>query len=387
MALLLFLSLLLLYAQTRQWQYLALSGLAAMVVLAHGVGWWLARWRRRFQLAIWLIAAVQIIGSVLAPLFLADYWIIGLFLLAVVPIEIGIADQPRRMPMSAVVTLLGASAMVATDLLHIPSRLVILTNLFGAVFVALGFLLWHLRLRPGARYYTRLDLATQFALVFTAISAASIFVVTGVLTVQLRTSQIQEVGQHFQTLAESNAERVGNALERQINALTTLSRLDSVLVEGLTATNAEYRMAEREADRLLKERDQQWQSSPENSPFVLAYRSNEQTLALSRFRGANTFHNNIFLTDRLGGLVAAQGEKPARFYFGDEAWWQAAWHHGQGDVYLGELSIDPDTKAASIFMAVGVINPQTNQRPSSATSAWPEPRRPGRSTCSPRMVC
>jgi signal transduction histidine kinase len=371
MALVILLSLLLLYAQTRQWQYLALSGLAAVVLLAHGVGWWLARWRRRFQLAIWLIAAVQIVSSVLAPLFLADYWIIGLFLLAVVPIEIGIADQPRRMPMSAVITLLGASAMVATDLLYIPSRLVLLTDLYGAVFVALGlltlhlgllgFLLWYLRLRPGARYYTRLDLATQFALVFTAISAASIFVVTGVLTVQLRNSQIQEVGQHFQTLAESNAERVGNALERQINALTTLSRLDSVLVEGLTAANAEYQMDEPEADRLLKEREQQWQTSPENSPFVLAYRSNDQTLALSRFRGANTFHNNIFLTDRLGGLVAAQGEKPAMYYFGDEAWWQAAWHHGQGDVYLGDLRIDPDTKSASIFMAVGVINPQTNQ--------------------------
>jgi signal transduction histidine kinase len=371
MALLLFLSLLLLYTQTRQWQYLALSGLGAVVVLAHGVGWWLARWRRRFQLAVWLIAAVQIAGSVLAPLFLADYWIVGLFLLAVVPIEIGIADQPRRMPMSAVITLLGASAMVATDLLYAPSRLVILTSLFGAVFLALGlltlhigllgFLLWYLRLRPGARYYTRLDLATQFALVFTAISAASIFVVTGVLTAQLRTSQIKEVGQHFQTLAQSDAERVGNALERQIDALTTLSRLDSVLVEGLTATNAEYQMAEPDADRLLKERDQQWQTSPENSPFVLAYRNNEQTLALSRFRGANTFHNNIFLTDRLGGLVAAQGEKPASFYFGGEAWWQAAWHHGQGDTYLGELRIDPETKAASIFMAVGVINPQTNQ--------------------------
>ena len=59
MALLLFLTLLLLYAQTRQWQYLALSGLGAMVVLAHGAGWWLARSRRRFQLAVWLIAAIQ----------------------------------------------------------------------------------------------------------------------------------------------------------------------------------------------------------------------------------------------------------------------------------------------------------------------------------------
>jgi len=37
------------YGQTHQRQYLALSGLVAMIVLAHGVAWWLARFRGRFE--------------------------------------------------------------------------------------------------------------------------------------------------------------------------------------------------------------------------------------------------------------------------------------------------------------------------------------------------
>jgi signal transduction histidine kinase len=364
-------TLLVVYSQTSQWQYLALSGVVTMIVLAHGIAWGLARYRGRFELGIWLIVAVQILSAVLAPLFMADFSFLGLFLLAVVPIEMGIIDQPRRMPLFAVYTLLGAATMVAIDLLGVPGRLTVLSQLSSAVFLALtllalhitglAFLLWRLRLSPGANYYTRLDLATQLSLVFTGISALSILVVTGVLIAQLRASQIAQVGQNFQTLAEIEAERAGNGLEQQINALASLTRQEAVLVEGLATANAGYPASEAEAQLVLQEREQRWQTSPEDSEFVRQYRTSPQTLALSKFRGANTFHHNMFLTDRLGGLVAAQGEKPAQFSYGDEAWWQAAWDHGQGGIYLGKLRIDPETKLASIFIAVGVINPQTNQ--------------------------
>jgi len=353
------------------WQYLALSGLTTLIVLAHGIAWWLARSRGRFELGIWLVAAAQIVASVLAPLFMSDFWVIGLFLLAVVPIEVGVADRPRRMPAFAVLALLGAAAMVGIDLLDLSSPLTILSDLPSAVFLALGllilhgaglsFLLWRFRLRPGAAYYSRLDLATQLALVFTGISAISITVVTAVLIAQLRTSQIAQVGQSFQTLAEIDAERVGNSLEQQMNALASVSRQEVALVEGLMAANAAYPTSPAAARQVLQEREARWQAAPDNSPFVLQYRNSPQTLALSRFRGANTFHSNIFVTDRLGGLVAAQGQRPARFFFGDEAWWQAAWGDGWGGVYLGDLAIDPQTGVASLLIAVAAINPQTNQ--------------------------
>ena len=133
------------------------------------------------------------------------------------------------------------------------------------------------------------------------------------------------------------------------------------MLEGLTAANAEYPESVVEIRQLLQEQEQRWQTSPENSDFILQYRSNPQTIELSKFRGADLLHNNVFLTDRRGGLVAAQGEKPAKFFYGDEAWWQTAWNNSQGGVYLGQLTIDPTTRAASIFIAVNVLNPQTNQ--------------------------
>src|SRR5439155_26523754 len=104
-----------------------------------------------------------------------------------------------------------------------------------------------------------------------------------------------------------------------------------------------------------------WHTAAETSDFVLSYRNNPQTIDLSKFRGDALLHNNMFLTDRMGGLVAAQGEKPIRFWSGDEAWWQAVWNKGQGGVTIGHLAIDPQTRIGSILIAVSVLNPQTNR--------------------------
>lgn len=362
--------LLLLYWQTPDWQYAALAGIAGGITLIHGAAWFIAWKWSHVDFATWLIATTQVLSAVAAPLFMTDYWLIGPFLLAAVPIQIGISDQLRRMPMFVVFTLFGAAGMLAVDLLALSDRIAIFGQPIVKVLVialsmlsiiTLCFLLWLFRLRPRASHRVHYDLATQQSLFFAAIAAASIVVVTGVLVNQIRQSQIEQVGENFQILAEINAERVGNTLEEQVDELLSLGRREIVLQEGLEAANAAYPESREETQKLLAERERLWQTSPETSEFVLQYRSNPQTIELSRFRGADLLYNNVLLTDVKGGLVAAQGEKPERYYFGDETWWQIAWNKGQGDIYLGNLQIDPDTKVTTIFIAVAIISPQTNR--------------------------
>jgi signal transduction histidine kinase len=363
--------LLALYGRSGQGQYLALAGLAGAIFLAHGLAWWLAYTRENYRLGIWLIASVEILSTVLVPLFLADYWLIGFIQLASVPLAVGIADQPRSIPRAAVFALLGAAAMLAVDLLVTGPRLDVLSvqpalALAGVIllilqFIFLTFLLWYWRLRRQAAFRVRVDLATQQSLVLTAISAASIIIVTTVLITQIRTTLIEQVGQNFQTLAEINAERVGNRLEQQIDDLLGLGRQNSRVQDGLTASNADYPEARDEVRQILEEREQTWQSSPEASGFVLQYRSNPQTIELSKFSGATFLHRNMVLTDRYGGLVAAQGVRPANYSFSGNEWWQTAWNSGQGGVYVGDPILDSESDQASLLIAVGVLNPQTNQ--------------------------
>jgi PAS domain S-box-containing protein len=59
----------------------------------------------------------------------------------------------------------------------------------------------------------------------------------------------------------------------------------------------------------------------------------------------------IFLTDQHGGLAAASG-KTSDFYQADEAWWQRAYSHGKGDVFVGE--VEPDESSGKISIAIAV---------------------------------
>jgi signal transduction histidine kinase len=364
------LALLIAFALTRQLQTLAMAGLSGLVLAMHGVSLSLAL-RGRFAHATWLIAAFQVLATVLTALLADDYWMIGLLLLAIVPVEVGVADKLGRMPVAIVFSLLGAAMMLGLDLASPGARIPInslfpYTRLLMLGFLALhliglGFLLWRLRLSPKSPFYMPLDLATQQTLLLTMISAASIVLVTSVLIAQIRASQIEQVGRNFETLAQINAERVGNSLEQQINTLLSLGRQETVLLEGLENANNSYPESKSEIAALLRQREQLWQASAEYTDFILSYRSNAQTRELSQFRGAVLLHNNVFLTDRYGGLVAAQGEKPARFAFAEEDWWQAAWNDSQGGIYIGRLQFDPKAKISTMFIAVGVLNPQANR--------------------------
>jgi signal transduction histidine kinase len=372
--------LLFLYSSYELEQYLALAGLAGAIFLAHGVAWWLAYSKEDYQRGIWLIAWVEVVCTVLVPLFLADYWLIGFIQLASVPLAVGIADQPRSIPRAAVLALLGAAGMLAVDLLTVSPRVDALSVrrtlalataiLLVLQFAAFIFLLWYWRLRRGAAFRVRVDLATQQSLVLTAISAASIIIVTIVLITQIRATLIEQVGQNFQTLAEINAERVGNRLEQQVDGLLGLGRQNSRIQDGLARANEGYPESRDEVEQILEGREEMWQTSPEASGFVLQYRSNPQTIELSKFSGATFLHRNMLLTDRHGGLVAAQGVKPLTYSFGDNEWWRAAWNSGQGGVYVGDLILDAEGNQASLLIAVGVLNPQTNQTIGVLTSTY-----------------
>ena len=359
------------YLQARDAHYLALVAITLALVAIAVAALVLARRRDRAGGAVWLIAAGQLVGGVLLTFVVAEVWLVGLFFIAIVPLEVAIADRPRRIPTATIAALLGAATMVGVELVDPAGRLVVLVDrpstiaLPGAILVAhvasLAILLWYIRLRRNAPHHVRLDLATQLPLVLTAILVASIFVVSGVLISQIRTSQIGEVERTFETLAEIHAERVGNALDEQVEGLITFGRRSTILQEALDAANAGYPESDAEREALLGERERRWQTESETSDFILQYRSSSAALELSRFRGEDLLHDNVLVTDRRGGLVAVQGAKPDRFSFGDLEWWLAAWNDAQGSVYLGDVTIDGNAGTASLLIAVGVLSPQTNE--------------------------
>ena len=291
--------------------------------------------------------------------------------MASIPLGIGIADQLRHMLRFAVFSLIGAGGLLLVDLASPTERITLLPDTarnaglllgFAALYVAcMVILLWYLRIRPQAPHHERLDLATQQSLIFAGISAVSIFLVTGVLIAQIRTYQIAQIGQSLVNLTETFGERLGNRLERQIDALVSLSHQEIGLLEGLITANSAYPESQTDALRLLQEQESLWQSASNGSDFIVRYLNNPLALKLNDFQGRETLHDNLLLTQNRGGLVAAQGVKPDRFYYGDESWWKIAWNYGRGGVYLGDMAIESRTRSASLLIAIGVLEPKTNR--------------------------
>jgi signal transduction histidine kinase len=361
---------LLAYAFTGRWQYLALTILLSLTLVAHSLSMGLARYYGQTRYGPWLIAATQILLAALGPLFVHDFWVFGFLLLAVVPLQVALTDQPRLVPLFVFLALLGAVAMIAADLQNWPDRLTVLLELprlYGAALALLVLnvlgqvlILWRVRLRPQAAADARLNLATQLATVFILISALSVVAVSWVLIDQFQSAQLAQARQSFQNLADINAERVANELSRQIDLLFSLGRRERAFVTVLTRAKLTYPETAAERQRVIQTREQQWQTYDNRHPLVSDVLSGEAVRELGVFRESNQLHGQLLLTDRFGGLVAAQGHRPNRFFYGDEIWWQQAWNNGQGGYYLGETTVDPRTNSVSILIAVTVFHPLTD---------------------------
>lgn len=352
--------------------HMTIGGLAAGVLFVHLLCWVLALTTRLVASALHLIVTVQIGSAIAGPLVATDYWTISLFVLLIVPLEVAIADEIRRISPIIIAALLGCAAMITVDLLlpesftrgsfaahpalHWTMAVVVVVNV-----AALVALLWFYRLRRSSPYRIRIDMGTQQSLIFTAISTLGIVAVSGVLIAQIHRSQIDQVGQNFQMLSQINVERVRSNLEQQVHILNDFWRRERVLRNGLQEANAEYPQDPDLVRQMIYERRRMWRNAPEQSDFVLRYRSNPQTNALNEFRKNNLQHTNLMLIDKYGALVAAQGEKPERFSFEQTTWWQATWNYGLGGTYLGNLVIDPLTRSATILMAVSITDIKTNQ--------------------------
>ncbi len=356
---------------TGEGRLLDASAVAGGLFLAH-LWAWIYVWRcRRYGVGIGVIAIAQMLMVAGGACLLSDFWLYGLMALALVPLEVAIADRPARMVPFSLVTLLSAVVMMGIELWDFPGRASLLAGIPGLAFWAPGILalhgfcllafLWIFRLRRGGRHEIRIDLATQQFMLLVPVVAFSIVLVTGVLIAQIRHAKIEEVSRNFRTLAEIQGSRVARLLEEQVRELESVGAREPPMLESLSVANANYSTSRTRVQGMIRTREKRWQEPNERRRIIMEKFTTAESIALSKFRSYNMFHNNLLLLDRYGGLVAVQGEIPERFYHGTEEWFRAAWNEGQGGVYLGRREFQPETGTATLRIAVALRSLYTNR--------------------------
>ena len=309
---------------TKAFPYFVLALLAALFVGLQVAAWWHYRTRDRIHQSNWFFISLFLICILVIPVFVHHAHWVCLFLLISIPLEVAATEQFKQLPSVLFLIFVAAAAVILIDLVLPASswRLmaeglqlwIIAVTLFIVYMACLGWTAHkhrHLQDRNGR---PQINVATQYALVFTGISAMVTILVTGVMAHQIRNAQINQVGKSFETIAENFAKLVGSHLEQQTQKLQLLTEQVPIFKQALSNANAQYENRSAAKD-LLQRKNRLWQGAQKDNSFIMSYLNNPVIAALSRFRGHNSFHNDLVLVDGYGGLVASLGQKPEAFYF------------------------------------------------------------------------
>jgi GAF domain-containing protein/HAMP domain-containing protein len=243
----------------------------------------------------------------------------GLFQVSGIPIQVNIPEYTRMMP------LIGGTGALA-----------------ALVLLAFG--------------YRSLSITTKFTIAFLLV----VLVVAGVLTyfTQRSTSRYltDGIGTGIQSLVQSQAVNIGDAIESQVTSLYALSQSYAIQYE-VGVANQGYETDPAAILNELNRLDEQWRAAD-------AAGNNEDELVFDRLtalssgemlRYQNTSPDNVetFVTDYHGGLVAATN-RTSDYNQSDEGWWRLAFNNGDGGVYVGAPEFDQSSGKVAINIAVPV---------------------------------
>ncbi|MBI3994544.1 MAG: GAF domain-containing protein [Nitrospirae bacterium] len=150
------------------------------------------------------------------------------------------------------------------------------------------------------------------------------------------------IGAQYREIATETGRKIWSLVETNIKE-TSLLALSSDVRTGVEMANAVYyrrRMTEADIDNRIETLKKMWKKSKGvDDPFVREFLNNP---ASDYIKGSlrdprdRAEHLAILVTDQRGILVSADA-KPAKIYYGDEPWWQAAFSRGRGGVYISDV--------------------------------------------------
>lgn len=298
-----------------------------------------------------LLLATLILTLVAMPLLFDGTGVLmGLLTIFVVWQIANMTLTPMRAGQAMLIGLLGGIVAVLLDLPELGTQMLLpdFNVLFGTLSFIIIFAFGVLILRHYRQYSVRTKVLSV-TLFITLLIVSTTTVLTGEA---IRRTLTEEVGDDLQLLAQSRAFAVSEMLRRQTSILQVLV-LDQRLQAAAVAQGDEVEGGETAVLTALSEQDAQWQAAADHDPLVADKLNNEAATTLRKFQEQFSFHHELFLTDRYGGVVAAT-QRTTDYYQGDEAWWQSAFANGVGKAYISEPVWDESSSTFGLQIAIPV---------------------------------
>jgi PAS domain S-box-containing protein len=153
--------------------------------------------------------------------------------------------------------------------------------------------------------------------------------------------------------AQSRASAIAGLLAKQSEALESFV-LSNEIQNHVLAADAAYATDDVAViwDE-LSQRDLAWKAAADGDPLVQDVLHNAVADELHKFRDNFPDYIDLLLTDRYGAVLAAT-TRPADYDQSILSWWQAAFHKGQGAIYISQPILDPVTGSRHLVFALPV---------------------------------
>lgn len=212
-----------------------------------------------------------------------------------------------------------------------------------------------------ARNFKNYSLRTKLITATAVVAIVAIVSVTTIVGITTRNALTEQLGTNLHGLAETQALAVGELMTRQVNLLESLA-LNKAIRDSIEARTSQYdqRSPQVIGDALI-ELDEQWRAANDTERLVLLVLNNSTSNEMRSFRQSFPDHTNLILADEYGGLVAAT-ERPEKYDYSQETWWQDAMGSGFGSVYLSRPYENSELGTVLVDIAVPVRVSVGNER-------------------------
>lgn len=205
-----------------------------------------------------------------------------------------------------------------------------------------------------ARQFSNYSLRTKVLVGLVALTVGSITILAFINDYNNRNNLTANAGAGLRSLASSQAAAISNILTREGEILQSFG-LSKIVQDRVDAANAAYDNDRAAIQQQLDTLDQQWRAAvaADNNadPLVTTVLNDPSSSEMLEFTETFPDHVEAFVTDRYGGLVAS-AYRTSDYYQGDEAWWQAAYNNGQGQIYVGQPEFDESSQTLGVILAV-----------------------------------
>lgn len=202
--------------------------------------------------------------------------------------------------------------------------------------------------------FINLSLRLKFMIAFLAVTALAVGIVAFFTDRIIRAELTDQAGATLISISANKTAEIGQTIQKEEDTLKTIA-LNKLVQDAVKAASVANPDKAAEAEKL----DRQWRAADSTAnnadPLVAAVLNNEVADELREFQAVFPQHAEIFVTDQ-HSLVVAATNRTSDYYQADEAWWQAAYQNGQGEVFISQPEFDDSAGIYAINIAMPVFS-------------------------------